>query len=228
MKMMTKNNLRTMHGNMGRQKALRRREGATMLVTMLVLISVTGLAVFSIHSTSRELRAAGHLRQAMQAKYLATAGIDATFAMVDNPTFGPDGMERAIRRTSSDVALGVPSLQPYEPDLEATKQGCRLFSRQFGDFGGFDPAAQASLGPVAGTRQPYTPGFEVDVNDWRECGREIPGFDGTMRFRCATFTSRSRLSLTAGDFAGTAATDTGRAYHDVSSASRAEASYGPI
>ena len=214
-----------------------RREGAAMLVVMVVLLMVSSLAVFSVHSTTRELRAAGHQRQAMQARFFAQAGIDSTFGLLDNPAFGPAGLDHVMDQTLNDATYGVPTMQPFEPDVLPNRPAYRMFSRNFSSFGGFDPAPQYTLGD--GARDAYEPGFEVDVTDYFEFTGTIAGESssggGSLRFIYATYTSRARLRLpdadgdgTRDDYQGLAAEDPRRDYHEVAHAARAYGVSGPF
>jgi hypothetical protein len=200
---------------------------------MVVLLAVTGLAVVAVQSTSYELRAAGHERQAMQAEYVAKAGIEATFSLLDNPSYGPAGLDRAIRQTSQDPTYAVPSLAPFEPDVLADKDAYRLYSENYVNFGGVAPTEAAAIGALAGNRQPYNPSFEVDVYDYM-LWNPLFGTAGnsaassTLRTTRATYTSRGRMRLRGGDFTGTDAVDPRRQYHETAHAARAYAVSGPF
>jgi len=204
-----------------------RREGAVMIVVMLLLLSVTALAVFSIHATTFEMRAAGHARQGMQVQYVSEAGLTSALALVDR--MGPAALLNSIAESSR---LGIrPSMQPFEPDLAADKEGYRMY---LGDFAGYAddmPVDRSSLGDSGGARQPYEPNFIVDVNDQYSytgviAGQRSDGY-GDLRYLHATYTSRGRMRLSAGDYTGTSGVDP-REYHEAANDARAQGVSGPF
>jgi hypothetical protein len=202
-----------------------------MLIVLVILLSVTGLAVFAVNATSSELRAAGNARHAMQAEYVAQAGVDSTLSLLDNPRFGPGGLHQVFLMIEADggATYANPEMEPFEPELGTNSVGYRMFSENYTAFGGFAPTETAALsGSVVG-RQPYTPSFEVDVYDRMDCSRPIPGAasGARLRYSCMTLTSRGRMRLGA-DYGGTAAIDTRRTYHEALSQARAYAVAGPF
>lgn len=209
-----------------------KREGATMLVVLVILLSVTGLAVFAVNATSTELRAAGNARHSMQADYVAQAGIDSTLSLLDNPAFGPGGLHQVflMREADAGATYANPQMAPFEPELAPTSIGHRMFSADYTTFGGFAPTETAALSPAVIGRQPYDPSFEVDVYDRMDCSRPIPGAGASTRLRysCMTLTSRGRMRLRGGDYTGTSGIDTRREYHEAVSQSRAYVVAGPF
>ena len=85
------------------------REGAAMLIVMLVLLMTTGVAVFAVHTTTAEIRAAGAARQALQTQYVAEAGLMSAIAYSE--LIQPAGVELALEVfhlfEADAVALGV-------------------------------------------------------------------------------------------------------------------------
>ncbi len=217
----------------------RNERGAAMFVVMVVLLMVTGLAVFSVHATSHELRAAGYNRQAMQARFVSAGGIDATFALLDNPRFGPAGLDHVIQETLTNNTYNAPVMAPFEPEVLAGRPSYRFFSPDFPTFGGMNPAPKAALGAANGNRQPYEPVFEVDVTDYFQFTGAIAGESssggGTLRYVYATYTSRARLRLpdanndgVRDDFQGAANIDGRRDFHEIAHATRAYGITGPF
>ena len=188
-----------------------------MVIVMLILLMVTATAVFAVHATTYEIRAAGHMRQAMQAQYVAETGLTGSLAMVDS--LGPAALLHAMERSEP------PHLAPFEPELLTGKQGYRMYLDDFSTGAGM-PVTTESLG---GDVQPYAPLFAVDVNDNYVFTGVIAGHrsDGhsRLRFMQATYTSRGRTRLASGDF--TSAGDT-RGYHESASDARAEGLSGPF
>src|SRR5690606_8313768 len=74
---------RAMHRIRSKPSKGARREGAAMLVVLMVLLMTTAMATFAIHATSMELRGAGHARQAVQAEHLAEGATYAGVSYID-------------------------------------------------------------------------------------------------------------------------------------------------
>jgi len=201
-----------------------------MIVVMLIILSVTALALFSVHSTTSELRASGHLRQAMQAQYVSESGAVSALSLLDNPTWGPRGLLHSMRQTTLSTTLGRPVMAPYEPELTLNQEAYRLFSQDFTTFVGNSPVATDSLGAGTGTRQPYDPFFSVDVTDHYQCTAPIAGQRadgaGRLQFLCATYTARGRMGLRAASFADPR-DFSNRGYHEAANDARAYGMSGP-
>lgn len=191
-----------------------------MLVVMLVLLMITSLAVFSAYSTSSEVRAAGFVQRSSQAENIAEAGMDAVLGSQDSGAMIAL-LSRAMITTQNDPAYPLPSMAPFEVELQPNAHAYRIFSEDFvsGAFSGAQPpVADAALGAGTGLSQPYTPSFEVDVIDSYVCPSSTPGEEvggrAPLVTHCRTFVSRGRLRLRGGDFAGTAALDAVRQYNE--------------
>lgn len=186
-----------------------KNEGAAMLVTMLVLLSTTALAVFAVHSTTFEIRAAGHARQGMQSQYLGETGLNAAMTMVDNE--GVQALRYLIDRQTAE--FGAPILEPMEPNLAPSKKGYRVYVSDL-DTRSTTPLVEGSLSSM-GSRYPFEPTFVVDVNDQYRSVQAIPGQradgHGRLMYLHATYTSRGRMRLGLGSEPYEAASD-GRAY----------------
>jgi hypothetical protein len=59
------------------------REGAVMLVVMLILLVATASAAVAVHTTQSELHAAGQDRLALQTRYVSEVAITATASWID-------------------------------------------------------------------------------------------------------------------------------------------------
>ena len=208
-----------------------KREGAVMLVVMLVMLAVTALAVFAVHSTGFELRASGHVRQAMQARSVAQTGLQATLSVADD--IGPQAILHSIEETARLSEVDRPVMTPFEPELDPSKDGYRIYSQDMGTYTttGGSPVLRESFGASGGARQPYLPSFTVDVNDHYITQRAIPGQRadglGQMRFLHATYTARGRMRLATGDYDALRSTDP-REYHEAIGGSRAYGISGPF
>jgi hypothetical protein len=164
------------------------REGAAMLVTMLVLLMATAAGMFGVHAASFEIRAAGAQRQRLQAQYVAETGILATRAYID---ISPTSHANAI-----EAPDGTPQVMaPFEPPLVAGKNSLRFYLGDITSAVGTAPVDQDAVGPSSA----HEPQIYVDVNDNHKPPTPIVGAnaaeEGELRFIRWTFTSRGRLQV---------------------------------
>lgn len=202
-----------------------RREGAAMLIVLLVLLMTTATATFAMHATTVEIRAAGFQRQAQQTEHIAEGGAYAAVAYVD--VLKANGSLLQYLRT--DVAANQSSA-PGEASVARETNLLRIEMEDFAVSSGVtgvpletDPARTPSLGP----RSAYAPSFTVDGTDLYTVFRDTSGEDlsgrGTRFYRMA-MTSRGTLAppsdyRSAGD---------PRGYHESAMRSRAFVEVGPF
>ncbi|MCB9630173.1 MAG: hypothetical protein H6725_22585 [Sandaracinaceae bacterium] len=139
-----------------------RERGLAMLVVLLVLMMVTATAMFAMHTSSLELRAAGHSRRAMQAEYVSEG--TATTAVATVATMGSESLLRKLRRDRELNVIGGGAGNPEMQGLETSYN-----SNQF-DVGRLTVADFNLVGTTTTTDQlgPHEPGDAVrwvDVND---------------------------------------------------------------
>lgn len=207
----------------------KRQQGAAMLIVMLVLLMATAIAVFSVHATSYEIRAAGHMRRAMQTQHVAESGAIGALAWVDR--WGPPALLRAMTRTSEahrssgEEALSLSEF--HEPELADGKDGYRMFLEDLQTDDGI-PIDRETLG---GGAQAYDAQIYVDVYDVYTTTRTLPGYRsdgrGEVKFMRATYTSRGRTRVAAGDVREDDTT-VQREYHEGASDARAHGLSGPF
>ncbi len=205
-----------------------REEGAVMLVVMLVLLMTTATAMFAIHSTSSEIRAAGFSRQAMQTQYIGEAGITSAFAWVD--FYGADALRQAMTQSSAanrGVGGLALDLEPFERALRPGADAHRFDAMDFNGFTALPIERETSLG----RRSAYDTLLLVDVYDRHRVVRAVPGDQaqggGRLEYLGATYTSRGRTRIFAGtDHISTVTGD--RPFHEGASDARAFAISGPI
>jgi len=207
-----------------------REEGAVMMVVMVVLLSVTALGVFSIHTTSYEIRAAGHSRQAMQAQYVSESALMSVLTYID--VLGPRSILEQERQIRDRASLNKPDMSVFgEPDLHDSKDGTRILAQDMAVFMTNDPLGIDVMGPAGGTRQPYAPFFVIDINDHYKSTQVQAGHDAggnaNVRYLHSTYTARGRMRLVAGDSTGTSAVDP-REYHETAADARAYGVSGPM
>ncbi len=128
-------------------------------------------------------------------------------------------------------------MAPFEPELATTgdrpAEAYRIYSEDLTAFAatGVLPVDRDALGG----RQVYTPSFGVDIYDYHLSSRPIPGYPvdgGGLSFFHATYTSRGRMRLAAGDVGVDAdGVPTGvdpRQYHETANGARAYGVSGPF
>lgn len=213
-----------------RRRHSKRNEGAAMLIIMLMLLMVTGTAVFAIHATGYEMRAAGYNRQATQTHYVGESGARAAMAWVDH--YGPPCViTEAIRRTKAMSSYRALKMAPFEPELAPNKDAHRIGQR---DFSGLTsaPMSAASLG----RRLAYEPVYVVDIYDHFVLSRaseELAGYDvstdrGVVNFMNITYTSRGRTRNLSSIPDYTSPVSGDRPAHEGSSDARAYTITGPF
>lgn len=191
-----------------------------MLIVMLVLLMTTATAVFAVHATTFEIRAAGNTRQAMQTHYLAETGLEASLAQVDR--MGPPAIITAM------YASTPPATEDFgEPPMMSDKHGYRMLTDDFVDASGNHVIDNEAIG---GSQQPYEPHVIIDLNDDYVYTGSVPGHRsdgyGRLRFMHATYSAHGRARLPAGEDV-TSSGDT-RPYHESAADARAEGLSGPF
>ncbi len=209
-----------------------REEGAVMLVVMLIVLIVTATAMFAIHATMFELRAAGSQRQAMQTQYVAEGSLTAALAMVD--TLGAGSVDLAMQR------VPIPAGRQFTPEEPAYGQSTPHFRTYMSDFASMPgviapPVETTGYGGSFGTTLDYTPSFIIDINDSYDPGRTIAGMSATgdspVAYRIWTITARGRTGPATDSYAPgepTTPSYLARGMHETAMNSRALVISGPI
>lgn len=204
-----------------------RREGAAMLVVLMVLLMTTATATMAIHATSMEIRAAGHSRQALQAEYLAEGGAYAALSYID--VLKANGALVQYLRTN--VGAGVASA-PTETTIDRTTNLFRVQMRDFtptssAGVRAFPVETRAANVPSMGPRNAYQPDFVVDGTDLYQMARDDAGRDltgrGAQYFRM-TLTSRATMAPPS-DFR---ASDDTRSFNEIAMRARTMTEVGPF
>lgn len=205
-----------------------------MLIVMLILLMGTATAVVAIRASSFEMRAAGHMRQASQAEYIAESGLSVGMGIVD--AYGAaDFLELMNRNAEDQAALPVEDRwpAPFEPGPQQSRPVARLLVTD----SILAPTGVLPVDPESvGHSNPYVGGFILDMYDVHEFTGAIAGTssDGQsqLRYMRATYTSRGRVQMLGQTFddlqSGTAvANDSGRFDFEAASDARAQAISGP-
>lgn len=192
------------------------REGAAMIIVMMILLMSTASALFGIQSAVFEIRAAGFARQAMQTEHVSETALTSTMALMDY--LGPAAIETTARNNA-------PPVMYQEPQLATGQTAYRFYLDDFEDYLSVTPLSQDSFGDHSA----YTPAFVVDFADHYRItganpGDRADGF-GNFQYLMATYTARGRSQVAAGDV--TSSVDS-RQFNESSVDSRAFAISGPI
>lgn len=208
------------------KKLTDKREGAAMLVVLMVLMMTTATATFAIHATTIEMRSAGYARRSMQTSYVAEGGAHAALAYVD-----AIGARAAYTQYSRTQVTAGALIGPTHATLDRETNLLRIEMTDFD--GGYDvsgPPLERELArtPSLGPRNHAVPSFTVDGTDVyrnyrRSAGRDQSGRN-PMQFVRVNFTSRGSTAPPT-DF--TAAGDS-RSYHETAVNARAMAEMGPF
>lgn len=223
----------TMHPNLSdspatlpRRAPRTAREGAAMLMVLMVLMMSTATATFAIHSTMMELRSAGYGRQAMQTSYVAEGAAYAGLAYMD--AIGPQASFIQYSRTT------VPAGTEFVPGSPTTQAASNILRIQMEDFataaGVSSPPVELEVSrtPSLGPRTLQQPSFIVDGTDLYRTYRQVAGRDQTgrdpMTYARLNLTARGTLSVPSDPDPA----EGERAYHETVVSARAMAEMGPF
>ncbi len=183
-----------------RARARRQNAGAVMFIVVVTLGLLAVMGVYGLSATSADVKASGHLREALQAQKAGESVLTATAETLNPLSVGPliAQMSAAGRtancKTAALFAAGVTPVPPAAACLRLTEPGMRAASAASNVWGPplFGPD---SFGAVSSTPNK----FSVELSDPFDVQR--PGFDATMRFTQVTATVfvdvRSTVDLTA-------------------------------
>jgi len=188
------------------------------MIVVLVIMSLTGVALYAARSTSTDIEVAGRYKQATQTREIARFGVDVSLAelsrdpttyvraMKDPNVFGgpvPSPCRFAVSKDVFGVAIDTGGCFRFAYggiqdaiSKAATPAGLELFPPG-------DPANQkpSSLG-LAEVR----PNFGVEMTDKAELDWPVPGFEGgatsNMRFYAVTMTGIGQIVPQTPGFAG--------------------------
>jgi hypothetical protein len=172
-----------------------------MLVVMLIILIVTATAMFAVHSTMFELRAAGSQRQAMQTQMISEGTLITALAMIDDG-LTPAAIDRGMQ--SVMIPAGT-QWTPEEPAYTQATAHYRVYMSTFSTVPGvIAPSIETGgYGNSFGTTSGYTPNFIIDINDALDPGITIAGMSATgdspVAYRMWTVTTRGRTEVGSTD-----------------------------
>lgn len=188
------------------------REGAVMLVVLLILLTATTLAATSLQSTQFELRSSGYNRAALQTEYVSEAAAMTTLAWIDATTMDRSFLKQLSYANNSKYA---PAMGLFgEPDIRADNRANANRTQWIQQSSltstytippitqsGYSRAGSTFVDPIGtfGPRSAYVPGnqnpddpatnYVVDLYDCQQLaptasvGNQInQGGSGTMRY----------------------------------------------
>lgn len=199
-----------------------------MLIVLMVLLMTTATATLAIHSTSTEIRAAGHARQAVQAEYLAQGGAYAAVSYVD--ALKAQGSLTQYLQTDVD---DTDRLGPSEVTVMQDSNALRIAMDDFNGFMGVvspPVETEAARTPSLGPHNAYEADFLVSGSDLYQIAREEAGRDLTGRgasYYRVSLTSRGTMAPES-DYQDAADAENERTYNEVAMRARAITEVGPF
>jgi Tfp pilus assembly protein PilX len=173
---------------LGRARARRRNAGAVMFIVVVTLGLLAAMGVYGLSATSADVRAAGHLREALQAQRAGEHALTMAAETLNPRSVGPliSQMSAANRttncKTASAYSGGVVPVPPAAACLRLTEVGMRAASKDVNLWDVSVPAfASDSFGNVTSV-----PNVQIELSDPFDVQR--PGFDATSRFTQVTAT----------------------------------------
>jgi hypothetical protein len=165
------------------RRTRQKREGAALLIVLLVLMMATGTAVYTVNSTQFEVRAAGSLHQAMRTRYVSEAATVSVLGLCYQMTVaGCVDIKRASSNLTSDVRekYALPDWGNTEVVYSLTGDDLKY------NFVGTVLARDSDL-TGGGTAAPYSASFDTVLEKW-----EVPNpGDARPRFRLIVSTYAS-------------------------------------
>jgi hypothetical protein len=227
----------------------RARRGAALFIVVLVILSLTGVAIFAARSAAVDVSIAGRYRQSTVTHQVARLGMQTTISELGRD---PTTYVRAMKDTTTFG--GPPSVDcEYEMKMDVTGTqsmdtgGCFRFA-----YDGVQTATQASAGnsvelmqpPGAGAEQPSSiglsdtrPNFAIEMTDKVQLPWPVPGFEGgmgsNMRFYAVTLTGTGQIvprdpAAPAGSWGTLETPDAANSYKASVEMMRAQVVVGPL
>jgi len=155
-----------------KRQPVRQREGAVMLIVLLIVLTATTLAATSLQSTQFELRNSGYNRAALQTQYVAEAAAMASLAWIDATS-----LDRSFMRHVEQMSEDVPSMSQFgEPEIIRTnaananrlqwvyQQALTTNTVPPLTFPGFQNATFTDAYGTLGPRSTYVAGIQMNDN----------------------------------------------------------------
>jgi hypothetical protein len=173
------------HGRRGSSE-----RGATLFVVVLAITMLTGIGLFTVHSSALLARAAGNEREALQTTYLAELAALTTLSVLGSDPqvyFGnlADQKKEDCRSTLgiNTSTYGAQKCIEMSNDSMPIQTGATLFAAD-----SFGTTKDARTGTYAITGK-----IETETTDIDETGQPVAGMAGGFTFRQAKITATATL-----------------------------------
>lgn len=164
--------------------------GATLFVVVLAITLLTGIGLFTVHSSALLARAAGNEREAMQTTYLAELATLTTLSVLgaDPQAYFLNLADQKKEDCRSTLGINVSTYGAQKciemsNDTMAIQTGASLFAAD-----SFGTTKDARTGTYAITGK-----IETETTDIDETGQPVAGMSGGFTFRQAKITSTATL-----------------------------------
>ena len=170
-----------------RARARRREAGAVMFIVVVTLGLLAAMGVYGLSAASADVRAAGHMREALQAQKAGEHALTMTAETLNPKTVGPlvaqmSTLGRTANcKTAGPLPAAATSVPPGAACLRLTEVGMRAAAGTVTPWNAVPAFAPDSFGSVTSV-----PNVSVELSNPFDVQR--PGFDATMRFTQVTAT----------------------------------------
>ena len=171
-----------------RARARRLDAGAVMFIVVVTLGLLAAMGVYGLSAASADVKAAGHMREALQAQKATEHALTMTAETLNPKAVGPIvaqmsvlGGRTANCKTAGPLPGGATSVPAGAACLRLTETGMRNAAGLVTPWNAVPAFAPDSFGAVTST-----PNVSVELSNPFDVRR--PGFDPTMRFTQVTVT----------------------------------------
>jgi len=167
--------------------------GTTLFVVVLAITLLTGIGLFTVHSSSLLARAAGNQREATQTGYLAELGTLTTLSVIGATPQAYMNLADA-KKEDCRATLGV------NASLYGVQKCVELPSSMIVSQTGASLWANDSFGPVKDVTGAYALGgrFDTETSDIEDTGERVPGMVATRDGVPGHFTfKQAKITTTA-------------------------------
>lgn len=175
----------------GRRRSSER--GATLFVVVLAITMLTGIGLFTVHSSALLARAAGNEREALQTTYLAELGTLTTLSVIGMDPSAYLLLLADRRAEDCRANLGIDLANYPQKCIEMSSDGMVIQT-------GATLFAADSFGTTRDARDgtyAITGKVETETSDIDETGQPVAGMSGGFTFRQAKITSTATLQPVA-------------------------------
>lgn len=166
--------------------------GATLFVVVLVITLLTGIGLFTVHSSALLARAAGNERQALQTTYLAELG-----TLLALSSIGADPQSYVDLASKTENYEDCRATQGIDTSIYGPQKCIELPDNKMAPPTGATPWASDSFGTAKDVQTgtyATTGKFDTETSDIDIAGAVVPGFpNGAYVFVTAKITTTATL-----------------------------------